>query len=161
MTRTLEELLEGARATIDRLTPGEALAAARDGALILDIRSDLDRSRTGVVPGSVHVPRTVLEWRVTGDSRWRNPHLGDPGRRLVVLCDHGYSSSLAAATLDELGLDAADVIGGFEGWLQAGLPVAPPTYERGDGVLAGMGPPEPCGPQASRGDAPARRPGLR
>jgi rhodanese-related sulfurtransferase len=145
MTRTLEELLEGARATIERLTPAEALAAARDGALIVDIRSELDRSRTGVVPGSVHLPRTVLEWRVTRDSTWRNPHLGEPGRRLVVLCDHGCSSSLAAATLVELGHDAADVIGGFEGWLKAGLPVARPTYERGDGLLAGMGPPEPGG----------------
>jgi rhodanese-related sulfurtransferase len=142
VARTLDQLLSEARGRIERLTPSQAIAAAADGALIVDIRSDLDRERTGVVPGSVHIPRTVLEWRVAPDSPWRNPNLGRPGRRLVLVCDHGYSSSLAAATLVELGLDASDVIGGFDAWLAAGLPVAAPGEPRGQDELAGMRPPE-------------------
>ena len=144
MVRTLDELLDDARARLDRLTPAQALAAAENGALIIDIRSDRDREHVGVVPGSVHIPRTVLEWRVAPKSPWRNPHLGGPDRQLVILCDHGHSSSLAAATLVELGLDATDVIGGFEAWQKTGLPVAAPTHSRQPFELAGMGPPEPA-----------------
>src|SRR5438067_5492295 len=120
---TLDELLGEARSRIRRLSPAAAWAAAAGGALIVDIRSDEDRDRDGVVPGSIHVPRTVLEWRLAPDSIWRNPHV-EPDREIVVLCDHGYSSSLAAATLVEVGVDAAEVAGGFEAWHQAGLPVA-------------------------------------
>jgi rhodanese-related sulfurtransferase len=141
--RTLEELLEEARARIERLEPTEALAATKDGALLVDIRSDMDRERDGIVPGSLHLPRTVLEWRLAPDSPWRNPHVGGPERHVVLLCDHGYSSSLAAATLVELGLRAGDVVGGFAAWREAGLPVAPaPSHGRGAGELAGMRPPD-------------------
>ena len=138
---TLDELLDEARARIERLTPAEALTAAENGALIVDIRSDLDRVRTGVVPGSVHIPRTVLEWRLAPDSAWRNPHLGHHDRQLVVICDHGYSSSLAAAVLVDLGFrHVADVVGGFEAWLAAGLPVSPaPPVPAG---LPGMASPD-------------------
>jgi rhodanese-related sulfurtransferase len=139
---TVDDLLALARARIGRLAPVEAHAAAREGALIVDIRADADRERTGVVPGSLHVPRTVLEWRLDPANRTRNPHAD--GRRIVVLCDHGYSSSLAAATLVDLGrADAADVDGGVEAWLAAGLPLAPPTRRRSPGAPAGMEPPEP------------------
>jgi rhodanese-related sulfurtransferase len=142
MSRTLDELLDDARARIKRLTPSEALAATEIGGLIIDIRSDLDRERLGVVPGSVHIPRTVLEWRVAPTSPWRNPHLGEHDRKLIILCDHGYSSTLAAATLVELGLDAADVIGGFEAWQETRLPITAPARRLDPGELAGMGPPE-------------------
>jgi rhodanese-related sulfurtransferase len=144
--RTLDELLADARARITRLTPAEALAASADGALIVDIRSDLDRERSGVVPGSIHIPRTVLEWRLDPDSPWRNPHVGGLGTPIVVLCNHGYSSSLAAATLVELGFDAADVIGGFEAWHHDGLPVSSLTRQRHSTAVAGMEPPEPQPP---------------
>ncbi len=140
--RTLDELLAEARAKIDRLTPGEAFAVAQNGGLILDIRSDAAREQ-GVVPRSIHVPRTVLEWRVDPDSAWRSPHIGGLDRRLVVLCDHGYSSSLAAATLVELGFAAGDVIGGFEAWRREGFPIAMPSAGRTADELPGMGPPEP------------------
>jgi rhodanese-related sulfurtransferase len=141
--RTADELLREARSRIARLTPHEALAAVREGAIVVDIRSDLDRERAGVVPGSVHVPRTVLEWRLDPASAWRNPHVAGSGRRLLVLCDHGFSSSLAAAALVELGYeDAADVEGGFEAWLGAGLPVARPARRREPGELPGMATPE-------------------
>jgi rhodanese-related sulfurtransferase len=145
--RTLDDLLDGARASIIRLTPAEAFAAAAAGALIVDIRSDLDRARDGVVPGSLHVPRTVLEWRLAVDSPWRNPYVGGSERQIVVLCDHGYSSSLAAAILVELGFaSAGDIIGGFEAWSRDGLPVSAPVRTRRPGVPAGMEPPEPAVP---------------
>jgi rhodanese-related sulfurtransferase len=141
--RGVEGLLETARARIDRLDPEAAWAEASQGeALIVDIRSTDDRRRDGVVPGALHIPRTVLEWRVDPDGEWRNPHVGGRDRRLVLLCAHGFSSSLAAASLVELGFaHAADVIGGFEAWRQAGLPVvAAADDERAS--LAGMGEPD-------------------
>jgi rhodanese-related sulfurtransferase len=139
----VEELLEVARGRIERLEPDAAWAAAsgRD-ALILDIRSEDDRRATGIVPGSLHIPRTVLEWRVDPSSAWHNPRVGGRDRRLVLLCTHGFSSSLAAATLVDLGFErSGDVIGGFEAWSRRGLPIvrAPP---RRDGELPGMGWPE-------------------
>ncbi len=142
--RTLEQLLEEARARIERLDPAAALAALEDGALLVDIRSDPDRERDGIVPGSLHVPRTVLEWRVAPESPWRSPHACGLDERIVLLCDHGYSSSLAAATLVELGFSrAGDVIGGFEAWRAAGLPTAAaPARRRAPGELAGMAPPD-------------------
>jgi rhodanese-related sulfurtransferase len=140
----VEELLETARRRIDRLEPDAAWAAASTGeALIVDIRSDDDRRATGVVPGSLHIPRTVLEWRVDPSSAWHNPHVGGRDRRLLLVCMHGYSSSLAAATLVDLGFEGAgDVIGGFEAWSRRGLPVvaAPPRRE---GEPPGMGGPRP------------------
>jgi rhodanese-related sulfurtransferase len=137
---TLDELLDRARSRITRLAPREAYDAVADGALIVDTRDRRERERGGVVPGSIHIPRSVLEWRLAPESRWRNPHV-DPRRRLVLLCAQGYSSSLAAATLVELGIDAGDVIGGFEAWREAGLPVvAEEPHDPPD--LPGMGPPD-------------------
>jgi rhodanese-related sulfurtransferase len=141
--RTLAELIEDAAARIERLEPAEALAAAEHGALIVDVRSDASRARDGVVPGSLHVPRTVLEWRFAPESEWRSPHACDPDDQVVVLCDHGYSSVFAAASLADLGYSrAGDVVGGFVAWRDAGLPTAPAPPERPDGELPGMGPPD-------------------
>ena len=142
--RTLAQHLEAAQLRITRLDPVEALAAVEDGAILIDIRSDLDRARDGIVPGSLHIPRTVLEWRLDPDSEWRNPYVGGLEQRIVLLCDHGCSSILAAATLVDLGFDnAGDVIGGFAAWREAGLPTATsPQAERRDGELAGMRPPD-------------------
>ncbi len=140
-TRTLEELLTAATARIARLEPLEAFAAAADGALIVDIRSHDSRRRDGIVPGSLHIPRTVLEWRVAPGSVSRNPHIAALEQRLVLLCDHGCSTVLAAATLVDLGFaSAGDVIGGFAAWRGAGLPVAdaPPPAAG----LPGMGAPD-------------------
>lgn len=124
-TTTLAELLAEAEAAIERLEPAAAHAAAREGALLVDIRSSDRRARDGVVPGALHVPRTVLEWRLAPDSEWRSPHVGGLERHVVLLCDHGCSSVLAAATLARLGYArVGDVIGGFEAWREAGLPVS-------------------------------------
>ena len=96
----------------------------------------------GIVPGSLHVPRTVLEWRVDQESGWSNPELDGRERRLILLCAHGYSSSLAAAMLVDLGhREAGDIEGGVAGWRDAGLPLSP-APEPLPGVLPGMAPPD-------------------
>jgi rhodanese-related sulfurtransferase len=141
--RTLGELLDEAALRIERLEPAAAAEAVDQGALLIDIRSDSNRERDGVVPGALHVPRTVLEWRCDPDGEWRSPLAPALEQQVVLLCDHGCSSVLAAATLVELGYTrAGDVIGGFAAWRDAGLPVAT-APERADG-LAGFGPLDPA-----------------
>jgi len=142
---SLEHLVNAAAERISRLTAPEAFAAstAADGTIV-DIRSRDARELHGVIPGSLHIPRTVLEWRVAVDSPWRNLHLGGLDQRLILVCDHGYSSILAASNLVQLGFyRAADVIGGFEAWKEHGLPVAPCRHRPLEsGGLPGTGPPE-------------------
>lgn len=122
--RTVNELLEEARAGLERLSPAEAFAAVREGALLVDTRCAELRRSDGVVPDAAHVPLSVLYWRLDPASGYDDPALSDLDRRIVLICAHGYSSSLAAATLRELGFEGAtDVIGGFEAWQAAGLPV--------------------------------------
>jgi rhodanese-related sulfurtransferase len=105
-------MLAQARSRIVRYTPEEA---ANDPELLLvDIRCEEERARTGVIPGSKHVPYSVLQWRADPTSEWRDEEL--VGRRLCLVCRLGYSSSLAAASLVELGVDAGDLIGGYEAW---------------------------------------------
>jgi rhodanese-related sulfurtransferase len=120
------ELLDQARAGLERLSPEDADLATRAGALLLDIRSEVQRERDGVIPGSRFIPRNAFEWRCDPSSEWSDPEVARrPGRRLIVICDEGFQSSLAAATLQRLGFaDASDVIGGFQAWRGAGLQVA-------------------------------------
>jgi rhodanese-related sulfurtransferase len=112
-------MLADARAGIVRYTPEEA--AGDPDLLIVDLRSADERERTGVIAGSKHVPYSVIPWRADQTSEWRDEELA--GRRLCLVCMHGESSSLAAASLVQLGVDAGDLIGGFEAWTEAGLPV--------------------------------------
>lgn len=141
---SLKRLVDEAAERITRFSAPEAFTASAADGVIVDIRSEDARVLHGVVPGSLHIPRTVLEWRVALDSPWRNLHLGGLDQRLILICDHGYSSILAASNLVRLGFDrAGDVIGGFEAWKDNGLPVArclhrPTTV----GVLPGTGRPE-------------------
>jgi rhodanese-related sulfurtransferase len=124
--RTVDELLARARARLARVDPAQARAAMREGAVLVDIRAESQRARDGVVPGSVFVARNVLEWRCDPRGADRDPRVADPGRTVIVMCDEGYQSSLAAATLQELGhARATDLAGGFQAWRGAGLPVAP------------------------------------
>jgi MFS family permease len=146
LRRTAAELLADAQRRIaPRLEPGEARQVASRGALLVDLRSQDERRREGVVPGSLHIPRSVLEWRVDPSSGYTNPHLGDLDMQLVLFCAHGYSSSLAAASLREIGCrKATDIVGGFEAWKASGLPVRSlDEHGAAPDELPGMGPPEP------------------
>ena len=125
MPTTVDDLLAEARAQLARLTPEAAERAAREGALLVDIRSDSQRARDGLVPGARHIPRNVLEWRLDPSSEHRDRACTQPGVSVVLICDEGYQSSLAAATLRRFGVDATDVEGGFQAWRAAGLPSAP------------------------------------
>ena len=97
-------MLAEARTRIRRYTPDEA--RAEDDLLLVDTRSVEERERAGVIPGSEHIPLSVLPWRTEQLA----------GRRVCLVCAHGYSSSLAAALLVELGVEAGDLIGGYEAW---------------------------------------------
>ena len=122
--QTIGQLLAAARARLDRLDPAAAQREAASGALIVDTRCGEARRTTGVIPGSVHVPLSVLFWRLDPTSGHDDRALSDPTRRVVLVCADGYSSSLAAATLQDIGFArATDLDGGFNGWVAAGLPV--------------------------------------
>lgn len=124
--QTIDGLMAAASSRLDRLEPAAALAAMEEGGLLVDTRCAESRREAGVIPGSVHVPLSVLFWRLDATSGYADPALTDRDRRVVLVCAHGYSSTLAAATLRELGFaQATDVIGGFEAWATAGLPVVP------------------------------------
>lgn len=126
MPITIDELLEQARRELARVEPEQAAAELADGALLIDIRPADQRADGGDIPGATVIDRNVLEWRLAPDSQWRIADVTGPATRVIVLCNEGYSSSLAAATLKELGLvNATDVIGGFQAWKTAGLPVEP------------------------------------
>jgi rhodanese-related sulfurtransferase len=92
--------------------------------VLVDIRSELQRERDGIVPGSVFFPRNVLEWRCDPASPWRDSRVSEATRLVILMCDEGYQSSLAAANLKRIGLKrATDLAGGFKAWRSAGLPV--------------------------------------
>jgi MFS family permease len=144
LRRTAAELVAEARSRIEpRLDPTAAFNALRNGAVIIDLRSSDERRREGLIPGSVHIPRSVLEWRLDPDSGFSNPHV-EPGQQVIVFCAHGFSSSFAAVTLRELGWwTATDIVGGYEGWKAAGLPTreASMADEMVNEELPGMGGP--------------------
>jgi rhodanese-related sulfurtransferase len=119
----VDDLLARSRAEVERLTPEAAHAAVAEGAVIVDTRPVDQRREQGVVPGAVVVCRNALEWRADGTSGHSDARL--VGRELIVMCAQGYASSLAAASLRRSGLRATDMVGGFEAWRDAGLPVEP------------------------------------
>jgi rhodanese-related sulfurtransferase len=122
----IDELLERSRARLRRLTPAQAYAASGGGAVIVDTRPLEQRRRQGVVPGAVVIGRNVLEWRVDPTSGFTDPMLVGHRGQVIMMCAEGYSSSLAAAALQEVGVVAAtDMMGGFLAWEAAGLPVEP------------------------------------
>jgi rhodanese-related sulfurtransferase len=120
---TVDALLSTARRGLARLDPAQALAACACDAALVDIRSDNQRAADGLIPGAIRVPRNVLEWRCDPACDNRDERLARRDRLLVLICNEGYQSSLAAATLRRFGLDATDVAGGFQAWQAAGLPV--------------------------------------
>jgi rhodanese-related sulfurtransferase len=119
----VQELLEEARAKLVRLHPREVAQARDRGALLVDIRPQAQRAQEGGIPGALVIERNVLEWRLDPESEWRIPEADSHDREVVVICSEGYTSSLAAASLHDLGLvRATDLIGGFKAWAAAGLP---------------------------------------
>jgi len=121
---TIDDLLAAARARLVRLDPAAAGEAAASGALIIDTRCAEARRTSGAIPGSVHVPLSVLYWRLDRTSGHADESLADRERQIILVCADGYSSSLAAATLRDLGFSrATDLAGGFTGWAAAGMPV--------------------------------------
>ncbi|MEQ1700192.1 MAG: rhodanese-like domain-containing protein [Ilumatobacteraceae bacterium] len=132
---TVHDLLAEARATIRRVTPMQLCAALATDTppLVVDTRTHTDRARFQVIPGAVHIPRTVLEWHLDPANGYLHPAMRSFEQPLVIVCNGGYSSSLAAANLVRLGFtDVADLIGGHTAWLEAGLPVAVPDHSHLD-----------------------------
>ena len=114
----IDELLAAARAQLDRVTVARLPAEVAAGALVVDIRPVEQRERDGELAGAVVIDRNVLEWRLDPSSPWRIPEAADPGRRVILVCNEGYASSLAAATLRSLGLRrATDLDGGYQALL--------------------------------------------
>ncbi|MGW0809220.1 rhodanese-like domain-containing protein [Nonomuraea sp. NPDC002799] len=133
----VDRLLTQARAGLQRLRPAEAWAAAGRGAKIVDTRPEHQRRAAGEIPGAVVIERNHLEWRLDPTCESRIPEADSRHIQWIVICAEGYSSSLAAAALRQLGLDnATDVIGGVDAWVAAGLPTVHlprPTAPRGPG----------------------------
>jgi rhodanese-related sulfurtransferase len=124
MPRTVEDLLTEARARFVRLAPAQAAVAQAAGAVLVDVRGD-DQIRThGCIPGAIRIPRNVLEWRADPTCPARDDRIADLDAIVVIVCQEGYQSSLAASNLHDLGFThATDLEGGFEAWRAAGLPI--------------------------------------
>ena len=124
---TVDDLLAQAREGLERLDPAATAGAREDGAVLIDIRSDSQIARDGTIPGALVIARNVLEWRLDPASGHRHPEAPGPEDHVILFCDAGYASSLAAATLQQLGFRrATDLDGGFQAWRAAGLPVEAP-----------------------------------
>jgi rhodanese-related sulfurtransferase len=125
---SIEQVLSAARARLRRLSPHEAYEAmVKTGAILVDIRPEGQRSIEGSIAGALVVERNVLEWRFDPASGARLPVATDHDIRVIVFCSEGYASSLAAISLQDLGLcRATDMIGGFQAWMAMGLPIVPP-----------------------------------
>ncbi len=115
MRRSIDEFLEAARTGLARVRAEDLAAELERGALLVDTRPVEQRERDGTIPGALIIDRNVLEWRLDPQSPDRTTETSYD-RRIVVFCNEGYSSSLAAATLRELGLDATDLVGGYQAW---------------------------------------------
>ncbi|MGW7275160.1 rhodanese-like domain-containing protein [Streptomyces sp. NPDC054864] len=121
----IDELLERVRLDLDRVTPEEARDVSAAGGLLVDIRYAALRERDGLIPGALVVERNELEWRLDPQGSHRAAEAVSHGLHVVVICNGGYASSLAAVSLRQLGLrHATDLIGGFQAWKAAGLPVS-------------------------------------
>ncbi|MEU6866976.1 rhodanese-like domain-containing protein [Streptomyces sp. NPDC046876] len=127
----IDTYLEQVRSTYTRVSAREAYEASLgEGTLLVDIRYQALRERDGLIPGALVIERNELEWRLDPQGSHRVPEAGSHDLRIIVICNEGYASSLAAVSLHALGLRrATDLEGGFQGWKAAGLPVtaaAPP-----------------------------------
>jgi rhodanese-related sulfurtransferase len=114
----IARLLAESRRNLVRVEPGNLESVVAAGALVVDIRPVEQRERDGEMPGAIVIDRNVLEWRLDPTSPHRLPGIDDPDRTVVIVCSEGYASSLAAHTLQQLGLrNATDLRGGYQAWL--------------------------------------------
>ncbi len=127
---SVSQLLQDARSHLHRLSAAELqLALEQHDAIVLDTRTPTDRDRFGCIPDSIHAPRTLIEFMVDPDWGYQHAAIKGFDQRLVCVCNGGFSSSLAARTLQQIGFRrATDLIGGFDTWKQAGLPTLPPDH---------------------------------
>ena len=124
--RPVSAIVGLARQRLRRLGPAEAFDAVQRGALLVDIRPQAQRAAEGLVPGALHVERNVLEWRFDPVSEARLPQVTGYDQQVIIMCSQGYASSLAAASLQDIGLvNATDLDGGFLAWAASGLPCLP------------------------------------
>lgn len=147
---SIKETLVHVRSTLPRQSPADAPAATQANTFIVDIRPEFQRRRDGEIPGAIVIERNHLEWRLDPSNDARIPEAVDTNIRWIIVCEGGYSSSLAADPLRQIGLPhSTDVIGGFRAWKAAGLPVhhpAAPNRPRGPGE----GPPPDHAPTMTR-----------
>ncbi len=132
---TVHDLLFEARSQIKRISPAtlSELLRGADAPVVIDTRTHADRARSGVIKDSIHVPRTVLEWHLDPVNGYRHPAIQSFDQAIVVVCNGGYSSSLAAANLGRIGFtNACDLIGGMHAWRAADLPTHPPDHSHLD-----------------------------
>ena len=122
---SVDTFLDKARSGLNRVRPQEADKLRHEGALLIDIRPHANRAAEGEIPGALPVERIHLEWRLSPDSEWRLPGV-TADSLVIVFCNEGYASSLAARDLQLLGLQrATDLVGGYRAWAEAGLPTEP------------------------------------
>ena len=142
--KTADQLLRDARERLHRLEPREAIEAVEAGALLVDIRLLEERLAQGAIPGALVISRNHLEWRLDPTCDAHIPEATSYERQIILFCVEGYTSSLAAAALQDMGFaDATDLDGGFMAWAKAGLPVQSPIsmpehHETGAGATAHM-----------------------
>jgi rhodanese-related sulfurtransferase len=126
--RSIDDLLAEARSGLVRLTPALAFQAMQRGSILVDTRPELQRRTDGEIPGALVIERNHLEWRCDPNSPWRVPEATDHQVAWIICCNEGYASSLAAASLRAVGLHkATDLVGGFQAWRAAGLPITIPA----------------------------------
>jgi rhodanese-related sulfurtransferase len=135
-SRSIDDILAAARTRLHRIEPAQAHTAQRCGAVLVDIRPAAQREAHGQIPGALIIERNVLEWRFDPRCPARLPIADRYDLPVVVFCQEGYTSSLAAAALHDLGLhEATDIIGGFAAWAAAGLPQAAGSLRRGETLM--------------------------
>lgn len=125
--KTVEQLLAEARALLPRrYSPEETLSEIESGILVIDIRGDEQQRKDGLIPGTMVIRRNVLEWRCDPVCPWRHQLIANHAQKIILFCNQGYQSSLAAANLQRLGMiHATDMVGGFSSWKHSGLPTVP------------------------------------
>jgi rhodanese-related sulfurtransferase len=139
MPRGVDDLLRAARTRYGRIDAATAARETEAGALLVDVRPSELRREHGEVPGAIPIGLNVLEWRLDPQSPWRIPQIDGHDRRVILICQEGYSSSLAVARLLDLGLaSATDIIDGVDGWREAGLPLEPFDPARGPADREGV-----------------------